>query len=90
MEQGDWCSLRWVHLESVLAVPGSLCFHSAALGHGVRPAGAERGRGGNLTQVSRWLSGNTHGAVCLSGNHLNHMSILIVVDALQVCLHFDD
>lgn len=52
MEQGDWCSLRWVDSGSVLAVPAALCFHSAAPGHGERPAGAGRGKGGNLTRVS--------------------------------------
>ncbi len=44
MEQGDWCSLRWVDSE---------CTGSARIavstplprGHGVRPAGAERGKG---------------------------------------------
>lgn len=45
MEQGDWCTLWWVHSECILAVPGLLCFHSAAPGHGERPAGAERDKG---------------------------------------------
>lgn len=93
MEQGDWCSLRWVDSESVLAVPGLLRFHSAAPGHGERPAGAERGKGGNLTQVSRWLYGNTRDCLFVRQScESSRLSwkIFIVVAALQVCLHFDD
>lgn len=45
MEQGDWCALRWLDSDCVLAVPGLLCFHFAAWGHGEWPAGDDRERG---------------------------------------------
>lgn len=45
MEQGDWCALRWMNSECVLAVPGLLCFHSAALRDGKWPEGLRHRRG---------------------------------------------
>lgn len=67
MEQGDWCSLRWMDSERTLAVPGLLCFHSAAPSHGDRPAGAERETRvhGSLAQVSHDSCMEIHGTVCL-------------------------
>ena len=58
MEQGDRCALWWLDSDCVLAAPGLLYFHFAAPGHGARPAGAERGKGGILTQASCRLCGN--------------------------------
>lgn len=46
MEHGDWCALRWVDSECVLAVPGLLRFHSAAPVDGEQPSGAKRSKGG--------------------------------------------
>lgn len=54
MEQGDWCSVRWVDAESVLAVPGLLCFHSAAPVTESDQRVLREARVANLTQESRW------------------------------------
>lgn len=46
MEHGDWCALQWVDSECALAVPGLLCFHSAAPVDGEQPTGARRSKSG--------------------------------------------
>lgn len=63
-------ALWWGGLgESPLAVPGSLRFHSAAPGAVECDQRVQReAKGGNLTQVSHWLFGNTQD--CLSESHL--------------------
>lgn len=94
MEQGAWCSLRWVDAESALAVPGSLCFHSAAPGRGERAAGArERGEGWQ-PDTSVWPAVWKHTGLFV-WKALVWITRLcwktcITVGALQVCLHFDD